>query len=89
MVEKVETEEGSVMMVRAGTESEVTKRGKAVGIETGTGEEIEIETGTMLIEIEIMGVIGIVVDIDIKNRRNSACTLMCWLPCFVGRFQLL
>lgn len=67
---KVETEEGNVLMGRTGTESEMTKRGKAVGIERGTGEEIE--TGIMLIETEIMGEIGTEVDTDIENNSRSA-----------------
>lgn len=80
MVEKVETEEENVMMGRAGAESEVTKRGKAVGIgrETGTGEEIETETGTMLTETEIMDEIGTVVDTDIKNSSTQVlATMLC------------
>jgi len=68
MLEKVETEEGSAMMGRAGTESEAKKRGLAVGI--GRGEEIEI--GIMLIEIEIMGEIGTEVDTVTKISSKSA-----------------
>lgn len=70
MLEKVETEEGSAMMGRAGTESEAKKRGLAVGIERGRGEETEI--GIMLIEIEIMGEIGTEVDTVTKISSKSA-----------------
>ncbi|KOM51034.1 hypothetical protein LR48_Vigan08g186100 [Vigna angularis] len=77
-LEKVETEEENVMMGRAGAESEVTKRGKAVGIGTETGEEIEIETGIMLTETEIMDEIGTVVDTDIKNSSTQVlATMLC------------
>lgn len=69
MLEKVETEEeGNAMMGRAGTGSEAKKRGQAT--ERGTGEEIE--TGIMLIEIEIMDEIGTEVDTVIKNSSESA-----------------
>ena len=71
MLEKeVETEEEIVTMGRAGTESEVRKRGWAVGTERGTGEELV--TGIMTIEIEIMGEIGTGVDIVIKISSRSA-----------------
>lgn len=75
MLEKeVETEEGNIMMERTGTtaESEMKRRGIAVGTERGTGEEIE--TGIMLIVIETMGETGIGIDIDtvIKNSSTSA-----------------
>jgi hypothetical protein len=62
---KAETEEesqGTVMMESRETES-ITRRGKAVEIERGTGEEIE--TG-------IMDENGTEVDTDIKNSSRSA-----------------
>jgi hypothetical protein len=59
---KAETGEGTVMMEIAEAGSKM-RRGKAVGIERGTEEEIE--TG-------IMGEIGTEVDTDIKNGRISA-----------------
>jgi len=62
---KAETEEesqGTVMTESRETESK-TRRGKAVEIERGTGEEIE--TG-------IMDANGTEVDTDIKNSSRSA-----------------
>lgn len=60
---KAETEEGTMMMESTGAESKMKRRGKAVVIERGTGEEIE--TG-------IMGEIGTEIDTDIKNSSRSA-----------------
>lgn len=60
---KAETGEGTVMMESIEAESQLRRRGKAVGIERGTEEEIE--TG-------IMGEIGTGVDTDIKISSRNA-----------------
>ena len=90
MLEKVETEEGSAMMGRAGTESEATKRGLAVGIERGRGEETEI--GIMLIEIEIMGEIEIGTEVDtvteISSKSASGCVDYHAVLAFCGRISI-
>lgn len=70
MVERgVETEEGNVMMGKAGAEIEVKKKGKAFEVEKGTGEEIE--TGIMMTALEIMGETETEVDTVIKDGSNS------------------
>ena len=90
MLEKVETEEGSAMMGRAGTESEAKKRGLAVGIERGRGEETEI--GIMLIEIEIMGEIEIGTEVDtvteISSKSASGCVDYHAVLAFCGRISI-
>lgn len=67
----VETGDGNTMTVRTGTQREMIKRGKEVGVGRGTGEEIE--TGIMMIEIEIMGEIGTGVDAVIKYSSKMYC----------------
>ncbi|OIW17352.1 hypothetical protein TanjilG_22464 [Lupinus angustifolius] len=69
MLEKeVETEDGNIIMVITGTESEMIKRGKEVEVESGTGEEIT--TGIMMTEVEIMGEIGKEVGAVIENSSK-------------------